>query len=142
MMTIRQTLTVCLSALTLVAVAALSADDKQSDSGVFERRDGYEEARFGAREVVIKTRGGEKRLRVSLSTLRLTESKKMTEIKLPSSGIALLQHAAGDATIQTGKEKFEPLEGEWLRIGLPSDLRLSAGDDSILLDLIVIEETK
>jgi hypothetical protein len=127
-------------ALMLVTAAALSADNQQGDTGVFRSHDGYEEASFGTREVVIKTRTGQKSLRVTLSSLRLTDSGKNTTIKLPGAGIALLQHFAGDATIQAGDEKFEPMEGEWLRLGLPSDFRIGVGKDTVLLDLILIEE--
>jgi hypothetical protein len=124
----------------LIAAAALSSDDQQRDAGVFRSHDNYEEASFGTREVVIKTRAGQKSLRVGLSTLRLTDFGKNTTIKLPGAGIALLQHLAGDATIQAGPEKFEPMEGEWLRLALPSDFRIGVGKDTVLLDLILIEE--
>lgn len=140
MIPIRYGLRVELAGLMLAAAAALSADNQQGNAGVFRSHDGYEEASFGMREVVIKTRTGRKSLRVALSTLRLTASGKNTAIKLPSAGIALLQHFAGDATIQAGKEKFEPMEGEWLRLALPSDLRIGVGKDTMLLDLILIEE--
>jgi hypothetical protein len=138
-----------MSALVLIAVSAAWAQEKhnnqkpddQVDRGVFVAREGFEEARFGASDVVIKTRSGEKKLRISFSTLRLT-GKKMTPIKLPSAGLALLQHSAGDATVATGKERFAPLEGEWLRLALPSDLSIAAGDNTALLNLIVIEETR
>lgn len=140
MIPIRNGLRVGLAGLMLVAAAALSSDNQQGDTGVFRPHNGYEEASFGAREVVIETPAGQKALRVALSTLRLTDSGKTTAIKLPSDGIALLQHFAGDASIQAGEEKFQPMEGEWLRLALPSDFRIGVGKDTVLLDLILIEE--
>ena len=140
MIPIRHELRVGLTALMLVAAAALWSDNQQHDAGVFRSHDGYEEASFGARDLVIKTRAGRKSLRVTLSTLRLTDSGKNAAIKLPGAGTALLQYSAGDATIQAGKEKFEPMEGEWLRLALPSDFRIGVGKDTVLLDLILIEE--
>ncbi len=140
MIRIRNGLRVGLAGVMLIAAAALSSDNQQGNAGVFRSHDSYEEASFGAREVVIKTNAGQKSVRVALSTLRLTDSGKTTTIKLPGAGIALLQHLAGDATIQAGKEKFEPMEGEWLRLALPSDFRIGVGKDTVLLDLILIEE--
>ena len=140
MIPIRNEWRVGLTALMLGVAAALSSDNQQRDAGVFRSHDAYEEASFGAREVVINTRSGRKSLRVALSTLRLTNFGKTATIKLPGAGIALLQHLAGDATIQAGPEKFEPMEGEWLRLALPSDFRIGVGKDTVLLDLILIEE--
>src|SRR5262245_31818935 len=140
MIPIHNGLRVGLAAVMLVAAAALSSDNQQGDAGVFRSHDGYEEASFGTREVIIKTRAGRKSVRVALSTLRLTDFGKNATIKLPGAGIALLQHSAGDPTIQAGKEKFEPMEGEWLRLALPSDFRIGVGKDTVLLDLILIEE--
>jgi hypothetical protein len=137
----------CMSALALIAVSAARAQERpqspgdQTDRGVFVARDGFEEATFGASDVVIKTRSGEKKLRVSFSTLRLT-NQEMAPIELPEAGLALLQHAAGDATVAAERERFAPLEGEWLRLTLPSDLSIAAGDNTALLHLIVIEETR
>lgn len=130
-----------LIALALALLAATAAGQRAEQTS-FEQRDGYEEARFGTEEVSIKTRAGEKKLRISLSTLRVTQPGKMALIKLPGPGLALVQHAAGEAKIATGKERFEPLEGEWLRLVLPADLSLGTDEDSILLDLILIEEAR
>jgi hypothetical protein len=140
MIPIRYKFRVGLAGLMLVAATALSADNQQGEAGVFRWHDGYEEANFGVREVTIKTRAGQKSLRVAVSALRLTDSGKNTAIKLPGAGIALLQHLAGDATIQADAEKFEPMEGEWLRLALPSDFRIGVGRDTVLVDLILIEE--
>ena len=140
MIRIRNRLHVGLAGVMLIVAAALSSDNQQGGVGVFRSHDGYEEASFGAREVVIKTRAGQKSLRVALSTLRLTDFGKTTTIKLPGAGIALLQHLAADATIQAGTEKFEPMEGEWMRLALPSDFRIGVGKDTVLVDLILIEE--
>ena len=129
-----------LIAIALVLLAAPAAGQRAEQQS-FEQRDGYEEARFGSEEVTIKTRAGEKKLRISLSTLRVAQTSKMAQIKLPGSGLALLQHAAGDAKVATGKERFDAVEGEWLRLVLPADLSLGTAEDSVLLDLILIEET-
>jgi hypothetical protein len=141
MITVRIGSRVRLLALGLGLLAA-SAAGQRAERASFQQRDGYEEESFGSQEVTIKTRAGDKKLRISLSTLRVTQTVKMAQIKLPGSGLALVQHAAGEAKIATGKERFEPFEGEWLRLVLPADLGLGTDEDSILLDLILIEETR
>ncbi len=88
----------------------------------------------------IKTRDGEKTLRVSISKLRLSEAGKMTPVSLPKLGMALIQHSAGAVKVATNLETFEPLEGEWLRLPLPAELRIETDRDTILMDLVVIEE--
>jgi len=54
----------------------------------------------------------------------------------------LLQHAAGKAHVSVAGERFDPLEGEWLKFALPADLRVGVDDDSVLLDVIVLEDAK
>jgi hypothetical protein len=127
----------------VLAVAAVSLSSaQQQDRGRFTARDGYEQADFGSQALTIKTRSGNKSLRVSLSKLRIAESRKTSAIRLPQAGTALVQHAAGTAHVNVAGERFDPLEGEWLRLVLPADLRIGTDEDSVLLDLIVIEDAK
>ena len=114
---------------------------QQQNIGRFVNRDGYEQADFGSRVLTFKTRSGNKSVRVTLSKLRLAGSRKTVSIRLPQQGTALLQHAAGTVHMTVGKERFDPLEGEWMRLTLPVDLRVAIDDDSVLMDLIVIEDT-
>ncbi len=123
--------------LALAAVQISSA--QQQEAGRFAARDGYDQADFGTKALTIKTRSGSKSLRVSLSKIRV-ESRKTAAISLPKQGTALLQHAAGTANVSAGGERFAPLEGEWMRLTLPAELRVGTEDDSILMDLIVVEE--
>ena len=125
----------------MIALVPVSTAQKQ-ERGLFTQRDGYEQADFGSQVLTIKTSSGSKTLRVSLSTLRVVENRKTASIRLPSQGIALLQHAAGTAHVSVAGERFDPLEGEWLRFVLPADLRIGVDDDSVLLDLIVVEDAK
>lgn len=127
------------AALLLVTVQISSA--QQQNTGQFATREGYDQADFGTQVLTIKTKSGNKSLRVSLSKLRVAENRKTVAVLLPKQGTALLQHAAGTANISVGNERFSPLEGEWLRLTLPTDLRVGIEDDSILMDLIVIEDT-
>ncbi len=124
---------------TLLAMLVGSAGGQQ-DRASFQPRDGYEEALFGGGDVTIKTRDGTKTLHISLAKLRVAQTGKMAAIRLPGAGLALVQHTAGNAKIVAGREKFEPLEGEWLRLPLPAELSLGTDDDTILFDLILIEE--
>jgi hypothetical protein len=126
--------------LTLLVMLAVPAAGQRDESQSFRARDGYEEASFGSQEVAIKTARGEKKVRVSLSKLRVAQQGKQVAVKWPGAGLLLLQHGAGEITVTSGKEKFEALEGEWMRFVLPADVSLSTGDDSALLDLILIEE--
>lgn len=115
---------------------------QQGNVGRFVNRDGYEQADFGSHVLTFKTPSGDKSVRVSLSKLRLAESHKVVSIRLPQQGTALLQHTAGTVHITVGKERFDPLEGEWMRLTLPVDLRVAVDNDSILMDLTLIEDTR
>ncbi len=128
----------CAAALLLAMTAQAFA--QQSYSGAFAAREGFDQADFGAQRLSIKTRDGEKTLRVSISKLRLSEAGKMTPVSLPKLGLALIQHSAGAVKVATNLETFEPLEGEWLRLPLPAELRIETDRDTILMDLVVIEE--
>jgi len=126
--------------LVLLCASAGGQQEPRAELQSFQSNDGYDEARFGGQDVTIKTRQGEKTLHVSFSKLRVAQTEKMAEIRLPGTGLALLQHAAGTAKFVAGREKFAPLEGEWLRLPLPAQFSLGTDNDSITLDLIVIEE--
>lgn len=130
---------VCL-ALLIATVSVSTA--QQQERGLFAQREGYEQADFGSQVLTIKTAGGSKSLRLSISSLRVVSNSKTISIRLPSEGTALLQHAAGRAHVSVAGESFDPIEGEWLRFALPADLRIGVDDDSVLLDLIVVEEAK
>jgi hypothetical protein len=125
----------------LIATIPVSTAQQQ-ERGLFAKRDGYEQADFGSQVLTIKTASGTKSLRLSISKLRVVENRKTASIRLPSEGTALLQHAAGRAHVSVAGERFDPFEGEWLRFALPADLRIGVDDDSVLLELIVIEEAK
>jgi hypothetical protein len=124
----------------LLVVIAGSAGGQREDRAPFQPRDGYEEARFGSADVTIKTRDGKKTLHVSIAKLRVAQTEKPAAIRLPGAGLALLQHQAGTAKVVAGRERFEPLEGEWLRLPLPAEFGLATDNDTIQLDLILIEE--
>ena len=125
----------------LIATVPLSSAQQQ-ERGRFTARDGYEQADFGSQVLTIKTRNGNKSLRVSTSKLRVSDSRKTAAIRLPQEGIALVQHAAGTAHVSVAGERFDPLEGEWVKLTLPAGLRVGTDDDSVLMDLIVIEDAK
>jgi hypothetical protein len=127
-------------AAAMLLAAAASAQSQTDDHASFKARDGYEQARFGGEDVTIRTRDGTKTLHVSFDKLRVAQTGKSAAIKLPGQGLALVQHTAGTAKFAARAEKFEPLEGEWLRLPLPAEFTLGTDDDSILLDLILIEE--
>jgi hypothetical protein len=131
--------------LSLLGVAgalliSLSAVAQEPRSGVFLKRQGYEQAEFNVQTLKFKARGGEKTVRVTVSKVRVSEAANNVAIELPKRGLALLQHAAGKVTVATDQETFEPLEGEWLRIPLPATLRITTEKDTALIDLVVIEE--
>jgi len=125
----------------LLSMVQVSSAQQQGNVGRFVNRNGYEQADFGTRVLTFKARNVDKSVRVSLSKLRLAESRKAVSIQLPQQGTALLQHAAGTVHVTVGKERFDPLEGEWMRLTLPADLRIAVDADSILMDLILIEDT-
>ena len=125
--------------LTAFAGSAV-AQPAQDEHGSFQPRDGYEEAPLGGQDVTIKTRDGTKTLHISLAKLRVAQTARMAAIKLPGAGLALIQHTAGTAKVVAGREKFTPLEGEWLRLPLPAEFGIGTDDDSITMDLILVEE--
>ena len=126
-------------ALLLAAVQLSSA--QQQNAGEFVKREGYDQADYTTQTLTVKTRNGNKSVRVSMSKIRVSESRTTATIRLPQQGTALLQHAAGKANVSFASERFSPLEGEWLRLMLPTDLRVGIDDDTVLMDLIVIEDT-
>jgi hypothetical protein len=130
----------CCLALLITTIPASIA--QQQERGLFAKRDGYEQADFGSQVLTIKTANGTRTLRLSISRLRVVENRKTAAIRLPSAGTVLLQHAAGTAHVSVAGERFDPLEGEWLRFALPADLRIGVDDDSVLLHLIVVEDAK
>lgn len=124
----------------LLAVIAGSASGQREDRAPFQPRDGYEEASFGSQDVMIKTRDGAKTLHVSFAKLRVAQTARPATIRLPGAGLALIQHRAGTAKVVVGRERFEPLEGEWLRLPLPAEVGIGTDNDTVQLDLILIEE--
>jgi hypothetical protein len=124
----------------MLVMIAGSAGGQREDRAPFQPRDGYEEARFGSQEVTIRTRDGAKTVRVSLSMLRVAPPSKHAAIRLPGTGLALLQHVGGSAKVVVRRESFEPFEGEWVRLPLPAEFSLVTENDTAQLDLIVIEE--
>lgn len=137
---IMKTLSRWSSVALLLATIQLSSAQQQN-TGEFVKRDGYDQADYGTQVLTIRTRDGTKSVRVSVSKLRMAESRKTTTIRLSQQGTALLQHAAGKADVTVAGERFSPLEGEWLRLPLPTHLRIGVDDDSSLMDLIVIEDS-
>ena len=119
---------------------SLSAVAQEARSGVYLKRQGYEQAELNVQTLKFKASGGEKTVRVTVSKVRVSEAANNVPIELPKRGLALVQHAAGKVTVATDQETFEPLEGEWLRIPLPATLRLTTEKDTALIDLVVIEE--
>jgi len=134
------TLSLRFAVAALLAMIAGSAGGQREDRAPFQPRDGYEEARFGSQDVTIKTRDGTKTLHVSLAKLRVAQTEKPAALRLPGAGLALLQHGAGKAKVVAGRERFEPLEGEWLRLPLPAEISIGTDSDTVQLDLILIEE--
>jgi hypothetical protein len=137
---IMKTLSRWSSVALLLATMQLSSAQQQN-TGELVKRDGYDQADYGTQVLTIRTRNGTKSVRVSVSKLRMAESRKTTTIRLSQQGTALLQHAAGKADVNVAGERFSPLEGEWLRLTLPTELRIGVDDDSLLMDLIVIEDS-
>lgn len=116
------------------------AQRETAAANTFQRREGYEEARYGAQDVVVRTRTGERTMRVSFSKLRVVERGRMMPVSLPGTGLALIQYTAGQGKFSAGAESFAPLEGEWLRLPLPAEFSIGTDDDTVLADVIVVED--
>lgn len=129
-------------AAALLALAATPPGAQQRERATFEpRKGGYEAKTLGTVELEVSTRDGPRAVRLSLLKLRIVGGERNAQVQLPSRGLALLQHRAGEAEVGLGREKrFVPLEGEWMRLPLPTRLAVGTEDDSVLMDLIVIEE--
>jgi hypothetical protein len=121
----------------LISFSAVAQDAR---TGMFLKRQGYEQAELTVQTLKFKARGGEKTVRVTVSKVRVLEAAKDVPVELPKRGLALVQHAAGKVAVTTAQETFEPLEGEWLRVPLPATLRVTTEKDTALIDLVVIEE--
>lgn len=121
----------------LITFSAVAQDAR---TGMFLKRQGYEQAELTVQTLKFRARGGEKTVRVTVSKVRVLEAAKDVPVELPKRGLALIQHAAGKVAVRTDQETFEPLEGEWLRVPLPATLRVTTEKDTALIDLVVIEE--
>jgi len=95
---------------------------------------------FGG-EVTINTRDGPRTLQVNLAQFRLDGGEQI-DMPLPATGMVLIQHRSGDVVFASEQTRFEPTEGEWVTLDLPSALRLSSDDDSVLVDVVVIENLR
>jgi hypothetical protein len=131
----------CAMALLLAMATPAVAQQSGKGVGTYAARKGYDQADFRAQQLTIKIGNGEKTLRVSISKLRVSGGDKMVPIQLPKLGLALIQHSAGSVKIATeNRESLNPLEGEWLRLPLPAEVRIGTEKDTVLMDLVVIEE--
>lgn len=97
------------------------------------------ESPFFEGEIVIETRDGPRTLKVELKQYQLDGHARIA-LDLPSSGMVVFQHRAGEVELSAGKTRFEPLEGEWMTIDLPEQLMLSTEDDAALIDVILVSE--
>src|SRR5258706_521534 len=116
-------------AAALVLAMATPAVAQQGGKGVgtYAARKGYDQADFRSQELTIRIGDREQTVRVSLSKVRVPAGKKTVPVQLPKQGLALIQHSAGAARIATEKrESFNPLEGEWMRLPLPTELRIES----------------
>ena len=124
-----------------LAGALAPAEAQREERSPFRPLDGYDEARFGGETLTVTTRGVARRVRVSFTRVRVAPPSKSAVVRLPGAGVALAQHGAGDAKITTAVgDAFEPLPGEWLRLQLPNELRITIGADTALLDLILVQD--
>src|SRR5262249_18487408 len=108
----------------LLATLTGFADAQREDRAPFQPRDGYEEAPGGGEDVRTKPREGTRTPPVRTARLRVAQTAKRAITLLRGGGPALFQHAAGKAKVVAAGEKFEPLEGEWLRLPLPAELSI------------------
>jgi hypothetical protein len=97
------------------------------------------ESPFFEGEIVIETRDGPRALKVELKQYQLDGHARIV-LDLPSSGMVVFQHRAGEVELSAGNTEFEPLEGEWMTIDLPEQLMLSTEDDAALIDVILVSE--
>ena len=97
------------------------------------------ESPFFESEIVIETRDGPRTLKIELKQYQLDGHARIA-LDLPSSGMVVFQHRAGEVELSAGKTEFEPLEGEWMTIDLPEQLMLSTEDDAALIDVILVSE--
>jgi hypothetical protein len=129
-----------ITTIALLAIATVAAHAQDAGRMPFRSLGDYDEARFGTQSVTIRTGGSSKTVRVSFGKLRVAQTRKPAVVEFRSSGLALLQHTAGTAKIAVGRERIEPMETEWMRLVLPGKLTLATDDDTITIDLILIEE--
>lgn len=97
------------------------------------------ETSFFEGEIVVETGDGQRSLKVELKQFQLDGSARFN-LELPSSGMIVFQHRAGEVELSSGPTEFEPLEGEWMTIDLPEQVTLSTADDAALVDVILISE--
>jgi hypothetical protein len=127
-------------AVALIAIAATAAGCVAKQATFYKPQNGYEEATLATYDITVATASGPQALRLSLKKLGVQGRDALTRIALPQRGVVLLQHRAGDTELKLDGREFAPLEGEWVTLTLPVDLAVATKGDSILMDVIVIEE--
>ena len=129
-----------IAVMCLLSVLA-PAGAQREERSPFRPFDGYDEARFGGETLTVTVRGVARKVRVSFTRVRVAPPSRSAVVRLPGAGLALAQHGAGDAKIAMGgSDALEPLPSEWLRLQLPSELRITIGADTALLDLILVQD--
>ena len=89
--------------------------------------------------MTFETASGPRTLQVSIKKLHANGGAR-GKLELPERGMAILQYRAGEMTLEAEGVRIEPFEGEWVTIDLPASVVFETGDDSVLIDAIVIEE--
>jgi hypothetical protein len=84
---------------------------------------------------------GEKSRRlVAMRQYSLPRDQRGLSLDVPQEGMLLVQLRAGElATIING-ERRQRLEGEWWTVSPPSAMRLETGDNTVVIDTILIGE--
>ena len=111
----------------------------RAEPGKFVQNPGYESYPVFKNKLVIHGRNGPREVTVDIVKLRV-EGGERGELAFEGEGLLLLQHRAGEIEFSIHDSEFEAIEGEWLRLSLPDDVRFSTEDDTALLDGIVIND--
>jgi hypothetical protein len=81
---------------------------------------------------------GAKERQIALRQFSILPRQREVQLELPGRGLLLVQLRAGGLTTVIGGERQRRLEGEWWTASPPSAMRLETGDDTVVVDTILI----
>jgi hypothetical protein len=112
----------------ILAADAAHTQDRGRDTGVT------------ALDVISSVAGEAESLgrKVIIRQIRIAPGQEAAELDQGKTGLMIVQLRAGELVTVVDGERRQRQEGEWWTVDRPSAMQLQTGDDSVILDTILI----